>query len=88
MISPIDTVEDDKNEVLKLIGEIDFIDIDSKGYVIIRAVCQNNSISRIQTHADYVQNSSIQYPQTLRYLMSLRGRQLYETKTKAVLVII
>lgn len=86
MINPINTVEDDKNEVLELIGEIDFIDIDSKGYVIIRTVYQhtNNGHSRyrIQTHADYFRNVSIQAPQTLEYLISLRNRKLYRYKAK------
>ena len=83
-----DTVKkDDKNEVLKLIGEIDFIDIDSRGYVIMRVVCPNNSISRIQTHSGYVQNTSIQYPQALSYLMSLKGRQLYKIKTTEFVII-
>lgn len=83
---PIDTtVENDKNEVFALVGIVDFIDIDAKGYVTVRAICQNTkSVTRVHTHADYFHNMSIQAFQTFEYLISLRGRKLYRHTAKAL----
>ena len=83
--SPTEAVENDKNEVLVLMGIVDFIDIDSKGYVVVRAVCQTTqNVTRVYNHADSFHNVSIQAFQTFNHLISLRGRKLYQNNTHKV----